>query len=519
MSKKSPFYITTALSYPNGPPHIGHAYEIVTTDIIARFMRLAGREVFFLTGTDDYGQKMYRTAQGKNMSPQAFADKMAPQFRRMGEQFLCEPNDFIRTSEPRHHRAVQFLWQQLQEAGAIFRQNYEGWYSVAEEAYVSEEDSVRHADGRVTDREGRELTWLAEPCYYFRLSAWQKPLLEFYDAHPQFLQPPTARREVLAFVRRGLKDIAISRSSFPWGVPVPNDSEHIVYVWLDALTNYISALGYPDTEAERWKTFWPASLHVIGKDITRFHAIFWLAFLLAAKLPLPQQIFAHGWFLSSGGEKMSKSRGNVLNPADLLAACGAESLRFFLAREIPFGRDGQISERAVKMRYNAELANDLGNLAQRCLTMVQKNLGGTLPRPQNLEAKERALLARCDGLGERCAQAMETYALARYLEEVMALVAACNRYFAAAAPWTLKSEPERCAAVLYVAAECLRQSAILLQPVLPTSMARLLDLLGVEADAREFAQLGERHRLAGGALPPPQILFPRQDMPESERPA
>lgn len=511
MSKKSHFYITTALSYPNGPPHIGHAYELVTTDIIARFMRLAGREVFFLTGTDDYGQKMYRTAQSQQMTPQAFADKMVPHFQTMGEQFLCSADDFIRTSEPRHHRAVQALWQRLEQAGAIFRKDYEGWYCQAEEAYVSEEDTVRQPDGSVTDSAGRELNWVAEPCYHFRLSAWQKALLEFYETHPAFLQPASARREVLAFLRRGLQDIAISRTSFPWGVPVPNDSQHIVYVWLDALTNYITAVGYPDIAAQRWRDFWPASLHVIGKDITRFHGIFWLAFLRAAGLPLPQQIFAHGWCLSHGGEKMSKSRGNVLDPMALLQSCGAEALRFFLAREIPFGRDGQISERAVVARYNADLANDLGNLAQRCLTMVQKYLDGRLTPPSRLAAADKALLQRCDRLGARCAHAMQAYALARYLDEVMGLVSACNRYFAASAPWDLARAPARRAAVLYVAAEGLRQAAILLQPVLPRSMARLLDLLAVAPGARQFAQLGPRHRLTGGALPPPQILFPRMD--------
>ena len=518
MPKKSHFYITTALSYPNGPPHIGHAYEIVTTDIIARFMRHAGHEVFFLTGTDDYGQKMFRTAQSQNMSPQDFADRMVPQFQAMGKKFLCRPDAFIRTSEPRHHRAVQALWRRLQEAGQIFRKNYEGWYSVAEEAYVSEEDTQRQPDGRVTDSQGRELNWVAESCYHFRLSAWQERLLAFYEAHPDFLQPPSARHEILAFLRRGLQDIAISRSSFPWGVPVPDDSEHIVYVWLDALTNYISALGYPDTKAPHWQAFWPANLHVIGKDITRFHGIYWLAFLLAAELPLPRQIFAHGWFLS-GGEKMSKSRGNVLDPMALLKGCGAEALRFFLAREIPFGRDGQISERAVQTRYNAELANDLGNLAQRCLTMVQKHLGGQLTRPVRLEAADQALLKNCDGLAARCADAMQVHALARYVDEVMGVISACNRYFAAAAPWTLADKPARRAAVLYVAAECLRQAAILLQPVLPTSMPLLLDQLGAAQDARDFAQLGARHRLAGGALPPPQILFPRMERKAEEKSA
>ena len=510
------FFISTAISYPNGKPHIGHAYEVMATDAIARYHRLNGENVYFSTGTDDHGQKMFQTARDQGKTAQQLADELTPAFRDMAERLNCSHDDFIRTSEPRHHAAVQDIWRRIADNGDIYRDNYAGWYSVRDEAFYTESELTEGPDGEKLSPQGTPVEWLEEDSYFFKLSAYQDKLLAYYEAHPNFIQPESRRNEVISFVKGGLKDLSISRTAFDWGVPVPDDPAHVIYVWMDALTNYLSVLAYPETDG-RYADFWPAALHVIGKDITRFHAVYWPAFLMAADLPLPQQVFAHG-FLTVKGEKMSKSLGNVLDPFTLADHYGVDALRYFFLREVPFGRDGSFSDEAIVNRVNADLANDIGNLAQRSLSMIGKNCEAVLPMPISLSAEDEAMLALFDGLKGKTDAAMQNHELHNYLATVMDAVSEANRYFAAQEPWALKkTAPERMGTVLYITAELVRQAAILLQPVIPEGAAKLLDALCVSADARAFINLGAEHRLVPGTvLPTPQGVFPRLTMADAD---
>ena len=510
------FYISTAISYPNGKPHIGHAYEVMATDAIARYHRLSGEDVYFSTGTDDHGQKMFQTARDQGKTAQALADELTPAFRNMAERLNCSHDDFIRTSEPRHYAAVQEIWRHIADNGDIYRDNYAGWYSVRDEAFYTESELTEGAGGEKLSPQGTPVEWLEEDSYFFKLSAYQDKLLAYYEAHPDFIQPESRRNEVVSFVKGGLKDLSISRTAFDWGVPVPDDPSHVIYVWMDALTNYLSVLDYPNKEG-RYADFWPAALHVIGKDITRFHAVYWPAFLMAADLPLPQQIFAHG-FLTVKGEKMSKSLGNVLDPFTLADHYGVDALRYFFLREVPFGRDGSFSDEAIVNRVNADLANDIGNLAQRSLSMIGKNCDAALPAPQEFSAEDKAMLSLFDGLKEKTDAAMRGHELHNYLAVVMDAVSEANRYFASQEPWALKkTDPARMGTVLYVTAELVRQAAILLQPVIPEGAGKLLEALSVAPDARDFSYLGKAHRLVSGTiLPVPQGVFPRLTVADAE---
>ena len=510
------FYISTAISYPNGKPHIGHAYEVMATDAIARYHRLSGENVYFSTGTDDHGQKMFQTARDQGKTAQALADELTPAFRNMAERLNCSHDDFIRTSEPRHYAAVQEIWRHIADNGDIYRDNYAGWYSVRDEAFYTESELTEGAGDEKLSPQGTPVEWLEEDSYFFKLSAYQDKLLAYYEAHPDFIQPESRRNEVVSFVKSGLKDLSISRTAFDWGVPVPDDPSHVIYVWMDALTNYLSVLDYPNKEG-RYADFWPAALHVIGKDITRFHAVYWPAFLMAADLPLPQQIFAHG-FLTVKGEKMSKSLGNVLDPFTLADHYGVDALRYFFLREVPFGRDGSFSDEAIVNRVNADLANDIGNLAQRSLSMIGKNCDAALPAPQELSAEDKAILSLFDGLKEKTDAAMRGHELHNYLAVVMDAVSEANRYFASQEPWALKkTDPARMGTVLYVTAELVRQAAILLQPVIPEGAGKLLEALSVAPDARDFSYLGKAHRLESGKiLPAPQGVFPRLTVADAE---
>ncbi|MDG1008102.1 MAG: methionine--tRNA ligase [Alphaproteobacteria bacterium] len=509
--KDKNFFITTAISYPNGRPHIGHAYEVMATDAIARYHRLNGENVYFSTGTDDHGQKMLQTAREHGKTAQELADELTPAFREMAEALNCSHDDFIRTSEPRHHASVSDLWQRIAENGRddIYKDSYKGWYSVRDEAFYAEDELVPDAEGNKLSPQGTPVEWLEEDSYFFRLSAYEDKLLAHFEAHPDFLMPESRRNEITSFIKGGLKDLSISRTAFNWGVPVPGDDKHVMYVWMDALTNYLSVLGYPDRDG-RYADFWPCSLHIIGKDITRFHTVYWPAFLMAADLPLPKQVFAHG-FLTVKGEKMSKSLGNVLDPMTLAAHYGVDALRYFFLREVPFGRDGSFTDEAIVNRVNADLANDIGNLAQRSLSMIAKNCDEALPQPETLSAEDEAVLALFDSLKTRTDAAMAGHELHNYLSLVMEAVSEANRYFAAEEPWALKKEnPARMGTVLYVTAELVRQAAILLQPVIPAGANQLLDLLQVAADRRDFAALGPDNRLQGGTpLPKPEGVFPR----------
>jgi methionyl-tRNA synthetase len=496
------FYITTAISYPNGRPHVGHAYEAIATDAIARWKRAQGFDVRFLTGTDEHGLKMAQKARDLGLTPRALADDMSSQFRTMDDALNISYDRFIRTTDADHYAASAAIWEAMKANGDIYLGRYEGWYSVRDEAFYGEEELVE-ADGVKLSPQGTPVEWNVEESWFFRLSAYQDRLLALYESEPGFIRPETRRNEIVSFVKGGLADLSISRTSFDWGVPVPDAPGHVMYVWVDALTNYLTGAGYPG-DSVRW---WPADLHVIGKDIVRFHTVYWPAFLMSANLPLPRQVFGHG-FLLHRGEKMSKSTGNVVDPLAMAKAFGVDGLRYFLLREVSFGQDGSYSDEAIVTRVNADLANGLGNLAQRSLSMIAKQCGGVVPG-----AGEEPAPTLPAGLLPRIGEAMDELALHRALEIIWEGVGEANRYFADLAPWALrKTDPARADAVLYWTAEAVRQLAILVRWVIPASADRLLDQLGVAADARDLAALGTP-LAPGKTLPAPQGVFPRLEMP------
>jgi len=499
-----PFYITTPIYYVNDKPHIGHAYTTLACDVMARFMRLDGRPVHFLTGTDEHGQKVEKSAAAAGVPPLEFCDRVSQQFRDLAQALNISNDDFIRTTEPRHIAACQALWQRLIDRGEIYLGSYAGWYSVRDETYFTEADLV---DGKAPT--GAPVEWVEEPSYFFKLSAWGDKLLEFYDQNPGFIGPDSRRNEVVSFVKSGLRDLSVSRTSFTWGVPVPNDPAHVMYVWLDALTNYITAVGYPDVEAEAYKTFWPANLHVVGKDIVRFHAVYWPAFLMAAELAPPQAVFAHGWWTNEG-QKISKSLGNTIDPFDLIETYGLDQTRYFLLREVPFGQDGDFSQKAMVNRINADLSNNLGNLMQRVLSQVQKNCAAAAPAIGALTAEDEALLGQARALLPNLRAAMEKYELHQALAQLWAVSDAANLYVDQQAPWALKkTDLIRMATVLGVLVEVIRILGILVQPVMPHAAAKILDLLAVPADQRGFGAIALGPIAAGTPLPPPQGVFPR----------
>jgi methionyl-tRNA synthetase len=511
------YYITTAISYPNDVPHIGHAYEAVATDALARFRRLQGKDVFFLTGTDEHGVKMLQTAKKQGITPAELADRNTPRFQEMVAALDCSNDDFIRTREERHKRACEELWRRMDKNGDIYLDKYAGWYSVRDEAYYDESELKEGPGGQKLSPQGTPVEWVEEESYFFRLSAYQDKLLAHYEANPEFIGPDTRANEVKSFVRGGLQDLSISRTTFDWGIPVPGDPKHIMYVWVDALTNYLTGVGFPDEQSEKFKRYWPADVHIIGKDIIRFHAVYWPAFLMSAGVALPKRVFGHG-FLYNRGEKMSKSVGNVVDPFVLVSDYGVDQIRYFLLREVPFGQDGNYSREGIVQRINADLANDLGNLAQRSLSMIAKNCAGVVPAPGKLTEADKTILAEADGALARVTEEIDAFAIHRALEIVWAVIADANRYFAGEEPWAhKKTNPKRMETILYVTAEVLRQIGILVQPVMPRSAAKLLDQLGVPGDARTFAALGPTGRLEPGTnLPPPQPVFPRHVEPEGE---
>lgn len=516
MRDTSPFYITTAISYPNGKPHIGHAYELIATDALARFQRLDGREVFFLTGTDEHGQKMQQTAKKEGISAQELADRNSAEFQKMARLLNASNDDFIRTTEKRHHEASQAIWKRMSEAGDIYKDSYAGWYSVRDEAYYQENETELRADGVRYGPQGTPVEWVEEESYFFRLAAYQEKLLKHYEEYPDFIGPAERRNEVISFVKSGLKDLSVSRTTFDWGIKVPDDPAHVMYVWVDALTNYLTATGYlTDPEGPRAK-YWPANIHVIGKDIIRFHAVYWPAFLMSAGLPLPKRVFAHG-FLLNKGEKMSKSLGNVVDPFNLVEHFGLDQIRYFFLREVSFGQDGSYSEEGIATRINSDLANGIGNLASRSLSMIFKNCDGRVPACGSLTEEDKAMLAAADSLLDTTREDMSKQLLHRALAAIIAVVSEADRYFAGQEPWALKkTDPERMATVLYVTAEVVRQIAILLQPFMPESAGKLLDLVAVPADKRYFADLGEGGRLVSGTpLEAPKPVFPRYVAPEA----
>ena len=514
---KTPFYVTTPIYYVNDKPHIGHAYTTLACDVLARFKRLDGYDVMFLTGTDEHGQKVEKAAQDNGVSPQDFTDSVSQNFRDLTGRMNFSNDDFIRTTEPRHRAACQALWCRLLERGHITLGSYAGWYAVRDEAFYTETEIV---DGKGPT--GAPVEWVEEPSYFFNLSQWQDRLLEFYDTNPNFVGPESRFNEVKSFVKGGLRDLSVSRASFSWGVPVPDDDAHVMYVWLDALTNYITATGWPEDgafgDAERNQRFWPADLHMVGKDILRFHAVYWPAFLMAADLPLPKRVFAHGWWTNEG-EKISKSLGNAIDPNVLADSYGLDQTRYFLMREVPFGNDGDFSQQAMIQRMNGDLANDLGNLSQRVLSMIFKNCDGVMPAlPATPTDKDQAMLDAADALLPAVRDAIDMQAFHEALRLIWQVVADANRYVDTTAPWSLKkNDPKRMEEVLAVLAECIRQVAILAQPFMPQAAASMLDQLGVAAESRDFTVIGGAARLSPGhKIEKPVPVFPRYVVEEGQ---
>ena len=503
---KPTYYVTTPIYYVNGAPHIGHAYTSICADVLARFKRLDGFDVFFLTGTDEHGQKVEKAAADAGLDTQAFTDKVSADFRDMTEKMGVSNDDFIRTTEPRHMAGCAALWRRLEQAGDIYLGHYEGWYAVRDEAFYDESELVARDSIKLAPS-GAPVEWVREPSYFFRLSAWQDRLLQFYEDHPDFIAPSSRRNEVLSFVRGGLNDLSISRTTFVWGIPVPDAPGHVMYVWLDALINYITAIGFPDETADRWR-FWPADAQVVGKDIIRFHAVYWPAFLLSAGIAPPARITSHGWWVVEG-EKMSKSLGNVVEPRQLAATYGLDQIRYFLLREKPFGSDGSMSHAAIISRINVELANDLGNLAQRSLSLIAKNLGSQLPGRGAATDADNVLTAAAAELPGLLRERIDRQVFHEALEEVWKVIRAANAYIDHQAPWALRrTDPARMADVLRVLADVQRVIATVLQPFMPASMARMLDQLGVPIELRAFADLATELP-AGIVLPQPAGVFPR----------
>ena len=505
---KPAYYITTPIYYVNDDPHIGHAYTTLACDVLARFKRLDGFNVRFLTGTDEHGQKVEKSAAAAGVDPQAFTDKVSQNFRALSELLNFSNDDFIRTTEARHKEACRSLWKKLVDAGDIYLGTYAGWYAVRDEAFYAESELEDGPDGKKIAPSGAECEWVEEESYFFRLEAWGDRLLKFYEDHPDFILPASRRNEVISFVKGGLKDLSISRTTFTWGIPVPDAPGHIMYVWLDALTNYITAVGYPDESSEDFTTFWPADVHMVGKDILRFHAVYWPAFLMAAGVAPPKRVYAHGWWTNEG-EKISKSLGNVIVPAQLVERYGLDQVRYFLLREVPFGNDGDFSHKAMVGRMNYDLANQFGNLAQRVLSMIAKNTEGQVPQPQALASDDEDLLAAVSGLLPALRADMDRQQFHSALTKVWEVVGAANRYIDHAAPWTLKkTDPARMATVLYVLADAIRRLAILTQAVMPDASAAMLDQLAVPPSARAFSALEDRLE-PGTRLPKPAPVFPR----------
>jgi methionyl-tRNA synthetase len=516
-----PFYITTAISYPNGRPHIGHAYEAIATDVMARFQRARGRDVRLITGTDEHGLKMFQTARDQGRATIDLADEMSGYFREMYARLNISYDNFMRTSDAAHHAASQAIWRAMEANDDLYLDRYEGWYSVRDEAFYDESELTDGEGGVRLSPQGTPVEWTVEESWFFRLSKYQDKLLALYNDQPDFIRPESRRNEVMRFVEGGLKDLSVSRTSFDWGVPVPGSPGHVMYVWVDALTTYLSGLGYPDPGSDFGK-FWPANIHMIGKDIVRFHTVYWPAFLMSAKLPLPKQVFGHG-FLLNRGEKMSKSLGNVVDPMALADQFGVDALRYYLLREVSFGQDGTYSAEAIVRTANADLANSFGNLAQRSLSMIFKNLDGNLSVDYMPAQDDIDLVADLDDMAAiRLPREFEQLAFSIGIEDWIRAVFACNQYVDTQAPWALrKTDPERMRAVLMTLFQAVRTLAIAIRPVVPAAADKLLDQMGIAPDARDFAALEDSDWLtnlaaSGFTVGQPVPIFPRLELPEGE---
>jgi len=476
------FYITTPIYYPSGKPHMGHAYSSIVADIFARFKRLENYNVLFLTGTDEHGQKIEKEAKKNNKEPKIFCDELSENFRSLTKTLSLSNDDFIRTTEIRHHKSVIEIWNRLVKSGDIYLDKYSGWYSVSDEAFY-DEDEIENIDGyKKSKASGSAVEWVEEESYFFKLSAWSDKLLEFYNKNPNFVLPKSRKNEVVKFVEKGLKDLSISRTSFSWGIPVPKNDKHIIYVWLDALTNYISALNFPNEDDKKFKNFWPADIHIIGKDILRFHAVFWPAFLLAAKLPTPKRVFGHGWILSED-KKMSKSLGNILDPLEIIDKYGIDQLRYYLVKEVSLGNDGSISLENLKNCINNDLANNYGNLCQRVFSFVKKNCKNKIPLSTKLNNQDKKLLDNLKDNLPKLITLMNNQELNEYIKTVVSFSFDANKYFNDSEPWTVKKkDPERMNAIIFTVVEQIKNISILLNPIIPIATNKVLAMINISSE-------------------------------------
>ena len=494
MNKKK-YYITTPIYYPSGKPHMGHAYSSIIADVIARYKRLEGYEVYFLTGTDEHGLKIQREAEKNKKDTQKFCNELSEKFKELTKILNLSNNDFIRTTEKRHYRSVEDLWKKLEKSGDIYLGKYKGWYSVSDEAYYDDDEIIEQAGSKISKLSGSKVEWVEEESYFFKLSSWAKRLLDHYKSHPNFILPTSRNNEVVKFVEKGLKDLSVSRTSFSWGIPVPKNQKHIIYVWLDALTNYLSALNYPDTSSDLYKIFWPADLHIIGKDILRFHAIYWPAFLMAAKLPLPKRIFGHGWILSDE-KKMSKSLGNILDPIDIIEKYGVDQLRYYLIKEVSLGNDGNVSLNNLKNCINNDLANNYGNLCQRVFSFLKKNCSNKIPQTDTFTNEDKALTSKLKKDIDKLIQLIDEQDLNIYIKKVIEYSFDSNKYFNDSEPWSLKKTDEnRMNSVLYSIVEQIKNISILLLPIIPNSANKILDVINVSKEQRVISDINKSKTL------------------------
>lgn len=508
------FYITTPIYYVNDVPHIGHAYTTVICETIANYNKWLGKDVNFLTGTDEHGQKVEKSALAAGIAPQEFTNNVSKSFIELTNKLEIHNDDFIRTTELRHKKAVENLWQKLENTGDIYLDKYSGWYSIRDEAFYSSDEVTKNSEGKNIASNGSEVEWVEEPSYFFKLSAWQDKLLKFYKDNPDFISPKSRYNEVLSFVNKGLEDLSISRTTFKWGIPVPSNNEHIIYVWLDALTNYLSGVGYPNINSENWNKYWPANIHVVGKDILRFHAIYWPAFLMAANIELPKKIYAHGWW-TVNGEKMSKSTGNVISPNHIINSYGLDQFKYFLLREVRFGQDGDFSEEALIKRVNSDLANDYGNLAQRVLSFVYKNNNASMPGYTVFNEEDKILLDLINTINNNIKEFMNDYQVTNALEELWIVIRKCNTYIDEQAPWSLKkTDLERMNTVLYVLCTVIKKISLIALNFVPIGANKILDQLSIPNNKRQYEHFNDE-LCPEALLPKPEGVFPRLEKKES----
>jgi methionyl-tRNA synthetase len=491
------FYITTPIYYPSAKPHMGHAYSSITADFFARFKRIDGFKVHFLTGTDEHGLKIQRAAESKNVDPQIFCDEISQTFRNLSNTLNLSNTDFIRTTEDRHKKTVQYLWSQLEKNDDIYLSKYSGWYSVSDEAFYTEEEICEKEDIKIATTSGSPVEWIEEESYFFRLSKWQDSLLEYYENNPDFISPKSRKNEVISFVKSGLKDLSISRKAFSWGIKVPNNPEHVIYVWLDALTNYISALNYPDINDDLFKNFWPASVHLIGKDILRFHAVYWPAFLMAAKITLPNKVYGHGWILS-GDEKMSKSKGNILDPLDIIETYGLDPLRYYLIKEVSFGNDGNISQERLEDCINSDLANNYGNLCQRVTAFAEKNCQSKVPDIKKFSKEDLLMLNRFLDNMSLIRKEIDNQNINYYINFIINALFEANKYFNDQEPWKKKDDQQRLATIVYTSLEMIRKITFMLYPIIPESAIKALNIFNLKEEDVDFNSIGENSFLKSG---------------------